>query len=301
MTTINKAIINSNTSLLTQQLAKESSRQALNKDVSLPASANSVPVKIANLNSQLSSILDKLSDAKQAISQWGNITQEINQSKKAFAAEVLKRVKEQIRILMMLTGGDPKARARQIAILARELAAAAREYASASGDSPSASVAPTADSAGTTTPSTGDLSNAATAVADTSGATSGTVAAAEPSDPNAGNAVPDVSATPPSVSMQYQPGTTHQVNEQLGIKIAEYTRTSSTSQEDQAFAMEVRKLAAQLKALAKQNEVHAHKGKDQSTEREMADINDALREIEKSLSSLNTPNPAAPSINIVAG
>jgi hypothetical protein len=301
MTTISKAIINSNTNLLAQQLAKESTRQALNKDTSLPASANSVPVKIANLNSQLSSILDKWSDAKQAINQWGNITQEINQSKKAFAAEVLKRVKEQIRILMMLTGGDPKARARQIAILAKELAAAAREYALASGDSSQANVAPTVDSTGTTAPSTGEQNNAATAVADTAGATSGTVAVAEQADPNAGNAAPDASATIPAVSMQYQPVTTHQANEQLGNKISEYTRTSSASEEDQAFAMEVRKLAAQLKALAKQNEVHAHKGKDQSTEREMADINEALREIEKSLSSLNTPNPAAPSINIVAG
>jgi hypothetical protein len=297
MTTINKAIINSNTSLLAQQLAKESTRQALNKETSLPATASSVPVKQDKLNSQLSSILNKWSDAKQAINQWGNITQEINQSRKAFAAEVLRRVKEQIRIMMMLTGGDPKARARQIAILARELAAAAREYASASGDSSQANVAPTADSAGTTAPSTGEQNNAATAVADTAGATSGTAAVAEQSGKNVESAPPDVSATTPAspaVSL-------HQVNEQLGNKIAEYTRTSSTSQEDQAFAMEVRKLATQLKALAKQNEVHAHKGKDQSTEREMADINDALREIEKSLSSLDTPNPAAPSINIVAG
>lgn len=301
MTTISKAIINSNTSLLVQQLAKESTRQALNKDTSLPASTSSVPVKPDKLNLQLSSILNKWSDAKQAISQWGNITQEINQSKKAFAAEMLKRVKEQIRMLMMLTGGDPKARARQIAILARELAAAAREYASASGESSPANVAPTADSAGTTAPSTGDQSNAATAVADTSGATSGTAAVAEQADPKARNAAPDVSATPPAVSTQYQPGTTHQVNEQPVNKIAEYTQTSSASKEDQAFAMEVRKLAAQLKALSKQNEVQAHKGKDQSTEREMADINDALREIEKNLSSLDTPNPAAPSINIVAG
>jgi len=59
--------------------------------------------------------------------------------------------------------------------------------------------------------------------------------------------------------------------------------------------MEVRKLAAQLKSLAKQNEVRTHKGVDQSTERETANTNEALREVEHSLAIIDSPT-----INIVA-
>jgi hypothetical protein len=66
--------------------------------------------------------------------------------------------------------------------------------------------------------------------------------------------------------------------------------------------MEVKKLAAQLKALAKQNEVRTHKGNNQSTERETADTNDALREVEHSVAIIDSPGGSStPSINIMAG
>lgn len=294
MTTISKTGINSNTNILIQQLAKGSARQALASDSTLPASSSPAPFKPNQLNSQLGAILNRWSDAQQAVDKWGDVTQQINQSKKAFAAEVLRRVKEQIRILMMLTGGDPKARARQITLLAKELAAAAREYASASGAASQANVASTAGSV--------DDQNASAAVApDAAAATSGAAAVA---DQSGQNATPDVSATTPAgaaASMQYQQISAHQLNEQLGNKIAEYSKTDSASQEDMAFAMEVRKLAAQLKALAKQNEVRGHKGTDQSTRREMADLEEALKDIEKSLSSLGAADAAPmPSISIVA-
>jgi organic radical activating enzyme len=286
MTTISKTGINSNTNILIQQLAKGSARQALASDSTLPASSSPAPFKPNQLNSQLGAILNKWSDAQQAVDKWGDVTQQINQSKKAFAAEVLRRVKEQIRILMMLTGGDPKARARQIALLAKELAAAAREYASASGAASQTNVVSTAGSVG-------DQSSSAAVAPD--------AAVAEQSGQDV---TPDVSATTPAgaaASMQYQQISAHQLNEQLGDKIAEYSKTDSASQEDLAFAMEVRKLAAQLKALAKQNEVRERKGTDQSTRREMADLEEALKDIEKSLSSLGTPDAAPmPSINIVA-
>jgi organic radical activating enzyme len=297
MSVIGNTVISSNTGILAQQLAKTSTRPAPNKDTSITTSDNSSPVKSDTPNSQLTSFLNKWSEAKQAIEKLGNATQEINQSKKAFAAEVIKRIKEQIRIMMMLTGGDPKARAKQIAALAKELAAAAREYASASGDTSQPSEATAADGANSqtaaTASSTGEQSNSTGAASTVEGASGGTA---------------DVSPTTQAETAQSPQNpldSTHQSNELLGNKIAAYTQTSSAtsvSKEDQEFAMEVRRLAAQLKALAKQNEARTHKGADQSIERETADTNEALREVEQSVSIIESPNVSyAPSINIVAG
>jgi hypothetical protein len=251
------------------------------------------PVK---LQSQASTFLNSWSDAKQAIDSLGNASQEISSSRKALAAEMLKRIKDQIRMLMLLTAGDPKARARQIAILARELAAAAREYASASGDFGQTNAA--------TTDSNSAPPGSVSAVPDSAGAATATSAASEQTAPETAYATPD---TPPQMTAnasdvaQYQTISAHQANEQLGAKISAYTQPSSASKEDQEFAMEVRRLAAQLKMLAKQNEVRPYKGGNESTERETAAMFEVFREIEQSLSSLGTPDAASPpSINIVA-
>lgn len=287
MTTINKAGFNSYQSILVQQFAKTSARP-----VSTVTSAASVSTGIAaqnpaGANSPTSSVLNKWNDALQAINSLGNATREINQSKKAFAAEMLRRIKEQIRMLMMLSVGDPKSRARQIAILAKELAAAVREYTSTSGD------------AGQASATAQDSSGAAALPADAVDAAGGTTAAAEQS-------TPDVSATAAETpTAAFQATAAQQTSELLGSKLAEYSRATSAadsaSKEDREFAMEVRKLAAQLKALAKQNEVRSRKGGDESTEPETAVTEEALREIEHSLSGMDTPiTPASPSISILA-
>lgn len=308
MTAINKTGINSSASMVAQQLAQGAPRPALSPDSSLPVAGSSSQVTLDSLNAQLGSVLNRWRDARQAIDKLGNATQEINQSKKAFAAEVIKRVKEQIRILTMMTGGDPKMRARQLASMARELAAAAREYASATGDSSPANAASTAGDGSiqndNTVSSTGEQGNSTATAADAAAAAPSAAAVPDTSNQNSENAAPEVSpanAADATTAMQYQPNTLHQLNELLGNKISEYSQTSSVSKEDQEFVMEVRKLAAQLKALAKQNEVHSPKSAAQSTDREMADINEALEEMEKSLASIVTPDISTPSINIVAG
>lgn len=291
MTTINKTVFSSYQNILIQQLAMSSARS-----VSTVESASAVSTSIAAQNpdgahSLTSSLLGKWNDTRQSIDRWGNITREINQSKKAFAAEMLKRIKEQIRMLMMLSGGDPKVRARQIAILARELAAAVREYASASGD------------AGQTSATAQDSNGAAVSpadAADAADATGGATAAAEQPTP-ADSAT--ATATPAAA---FQPLSAHAANEQLGNRISEYSRTTSesdsASQEDREFAMEVRKLAAQLKALAKLNEVRSPKDNNRSTKRETSATEEALREVEQRLSNMDTPHTAAsPSFSIVAG
>lgn len=300
MSIIGKTPINSN--LLAQQFAKGAARQALYKEQSQTVADNSVPTKPDVVNSQLTSFINRMNDAKQAINKLGDATREISQSKKAFAAEMLRRIKEQIRLMMMMTGGDPKARARQIAAMAKELAAAAREYAAASGDASQVNEAPATGTQNELAQATNaDQSNSTTAVASTAESTTSTASVSEQSAPDTVNAAPTPTAVP-AETMPYQPNSTHQVYEQLASKISEYGHTSASSKEDQEFAMEVRKLAAQLKAMAKHNEVHTHKGTEQSTEQETADTNEALREVDHSLAIIESPDVSPPpSINIVAG
>jgi hypothetical protein len=304
MSIVSNTAGNTGANRLVQQLANAPAKQVLNKDQSSPVSASSVSSKPDIPASQLASLVSKWSNAKQAVDNLANAPQQISQSRKAFAAEMLKRIKEQIRIMMMLTGGDPKTRARQIAVLARELAAAAREYAAASGDTFRISEASAAGVQNENT-STTEQSISAGAEANATGATAGATQVTAQPDLHVGQAAPD--STPATTSnaqepTPYQPTSTHQVYEQLANKTSEYSRESSASKEDQEFALEVRKLAAQLKALAKQNEVRAHKDSDQSTKRETADTNEALREVEHSLAIIESPNVTyTPSINIVAG
>ena len=295
MSTINNTVGNSSTNLLAEQIARTASKQVLNKAQSTPVSDSSVSTSPDILNLQLATLIKKWSDAKQAINLLGNTTQEINQSRKAMAAEMLKRIKEQIRMMTMLTAGDPKARARQIAVLARELAAAVQEYASATGNSSQSREASAAAGAG--------IQNQNTSSTEQGNSASVTEVTAQ-SDQNVGQPASDTSptTTSPAEPTSSQPSSTHLVNEQLANRISEYNQASSATKEDQEFAMEVRKLAAQLKALAKQNEVRSHKGTDQSTERETANTNEALREVEHSLAIIESPNVSnTPSINIVVG
>ena len=307
MSTINNTVGNSSTNLLAEQIARTASKQVLNKAQSTPVSDSSVSTSPDILNLQLATLIKKWSDAKQAINILGNTTQEINQSRKAMAAEMLKRIKEQIRMMTMLTAGDPKARARQIAVLARELAAAVQEYASATGNSSQsreASAAAGADIQNQNT-SSAEQGDSASAATNATGATASVTEVTAQSDQNVGQPASDTSpttTTSPAEPTSSQPSSTHPVNEQLASRISQYNQTSSATKEDQEFAMEVRKLAAQLKALAKQNEVRSHKGTDQSTERETANTNEALREVEHSLVIIESPSVSnTPSINIVAG
>jgi hypothetical protein len=294
MSTINYTV-GSSANRLNQSLVSIPTKQILNRDQALPEPTSSLTAKPDSLDSQLTSLVNKWLAAKQALETLSNAPLQISQSRKSFAAEMLKRIKEQIRVMTMLTGGDPKARARQIAVLARELAAAAREYAAASGDTSRTDETPAANGAAVQTENNSTIERdraAANAVGTTASANEVTP---QP-DRNNGQAT-----TSPAAAMPYQQASTRQVFEQLANRIAEYIQKSSSAQEDREFALEVRKLAAQLKALAKQNEVHAHKGTDQSTERETAATNEALGEVEHSLAIIDSPNASySPFINIVA-
>jgi hypothetical protein len=295
---------NASAGILAQQFAKRSSQQATNTQTSSPApaiSATAQPEK-PNPYATLTSFLSKWKDAQQAIGSLSRAPQAISQARKAAAAEMIQRIKNQIKLLMMMGGGNPKARAQQIAQLARQLATAAQEYASASGGGSqegNASAAGNTSAQNDTAASSGGEQNATASAASATPDAAEATSSATPDTSAAAAATAVASAT--SASPAESPISTQQVSEQVGSKVAEYSGNSSESNADQEFAMEVRRLAAQLKALAKQNEVRSPNNPEKSTDREMALTNDAFHEIERALSNIDSANTAVTvSIAVVA-
>ncbi len=271
-----------------------------------PASANTRP-SIANTalsdrfnpDSTFTSLLGKWSDAKQAIDKLNQVTQDMKPSRKAIAAAMVQRIKEQIKLLMTMIGGDPTAKARQIAQLARELSAAAREYAAAAGGN---SQAGAAASAGSSSDQTNDAESSSNLPGDADSKTSDTAKiASDSSAAQKENAERTATTSPANPAGSTSP--TQQASEHNRSKALEYSQNanSADAKSDQEFVKEVKKLATLLKALAKQNEANARKESAQSTDREMQITNAALNEIERSLSSINSVDAAAAvSISIVA-
>jgi len=301
MAIIKSTEFNSSASILAQQFAKRSARQAADTqgNSTAPVAPTIALPNNPDTQSALTAYLKKWTDAKQAIDRLNQIPQDIKQSRKAAAAEMVQRIKDQIRMLMMLGGGDPKARAQQIAQLAHQLAAAAQEYAAASGGDTQASTTLTTNGPAVQSDpaaaSGGDQGAAASAAPDTANA----VASTTPDASAASAAVAASTITTASSADTQNPS--QQVGEQIRSKVAEYAQNASESKADQEFAAEVKRLAALLKALAKQNEVHSPKHPERSTDREMESTNEALKEVERSLNSIDSANSAVTvSINVVA-
>lgn len=168
---------------------------------------------------QLDAMQAQLQQARQAVSQLDASSQQSAQAQKTAAAERVKQIKEQIRMLMML-GGDPKSMARQIAQLSRELANAARDYAAASKTSNSGQ-----------DPVTNNVPDSKTAVNSTS------VAA---------DTVPSQAGGSDSAGVKQ-----YQENMKLNSG-ATGNAPSPVTDEDRKFVSEVRRLASQLKSMASQ-------------------------------------------------
>jgi archaellum component FlaC len=227
---------------------------------------------IKQVDPEKADVLEKrLEDTRQAVSQLSAIKQSMSQTKKANAAEKIARIKEQIKMLKMM-GGDPRSIARQIAQLARELSSASKEYSEGTGSSP-----PTPDN----TLSTLNKAPAAVVSSETTpDDTSGTEA-----DPAA---TEKSGATLTENSRQHEEDTRQKNSDDLQNKIVEIRQKSSVSDADREFIQEVRRLAAQLKALANQQKQRLHLTKQQAAHHDLNQTDQALANVEKSVSSIAT-------------
>ena len=286
-------------SLLAQQYARGATKPRAFEDAALESIAQNDPARADALKKQLD-------DARQAGAQIGNAKQDVNESRKAAAAERVKQIKAQIQALKMM-GGDPKSIARQVAQLARELSAAASEYASAGGGAQQASQpavnGTTAIAGGNAAASEAADSGGASATADVPSATVREQQAAaekktdQPEDAAVSAAVSGTALA--EGSRQYQENQKQQFKDAVQKNIAELRQKSSAAEADREFAQEVRALAAQLKALAKQQEQRLRQARDQSASGDLSQANQVLAEAESSASKISMSAIAvSPSVNI---
>jgi len=254
--------------------------------------------KIRGADPESASTLEKrLNDSRQVIAQLNNSKTNAVQSKKAAAAEKVKRIKAEIQMLKTM-GGDPKLVARHIARLARELKAAAREYASA-GSTSGAAVDTAANA-------TGNNDNGVNAVE--SGTADNQAAAAGNAFVTSG--VDDASAPPVKVEQedstqnaevasavttgtaltegerQYQDARRQKFKDDLQKEAAKIMGKTADAEADRAFAQEVRTQAALLKALAKQMKQRLNRAGDRGADSDLEQTRKALAEVEKSLSDI---------------
>jgi hypothetical protein len=249
----------------------------------------------------------KWDDAEQAIAQLRSDKSNAAQSRKAAAAQKIKRIKEEIQILMRM-GGDPKLIAQKIARLSKELAAAAHDYASSDGVSSQGN--PVGENAETNTSNnTNNFNNTLSAITQSDSAAGGATALPTVSAVTVADQ-PDTSeekgenneSCPPDVRpqsqinieqnksmQQYQEGLQQRSKTYWQNKSDELTQKISATKANQEFAREVRTLSALLKMLAQQQKQRLQQAGDHSADREIAQTNQALADVEKSLSSMETP------------
>ena len=244
-----------------------------------------------------------LADAGQVIAQLRSGKSKAAQSRKAAAVEKIKRIKEEIKMLMAM-GGDPKMIARQIARLSKDLAAAAREYASAGRAS-------SPDNAAAAGASNGNTISTAAQNDGTAGATVSLTASAEnvsgvlvvfgergetgKSDAPESTALAQIDVLQEKNTQQDQDALRQRMKTDLQNKAAELSSKTSAAEADRQFSREVRALAALLKLLARQQKQRLQQAGEHSADREMVQTSQALAEAEKSVSGT-----CAPGINVAA-
>ena len=244
-------------------------------------------------------LVKQLNDYKQISAQLKNGKSSAAQSKKAEAAEKIKRIKAEIQMIKTM-GGDPKLVARQIARLARELATAVHDYASAgatplegaeagsSAEMSSDNNAGRADSAAgneATAPATPNVA-ALSESADTSPpAATDQTAGNYPSEPDA------VSKTTSgfvqvAAAKQYSEVQRQQFKGEVQKEADKIKASAAQTKADQEFALEARTQAALLKILARQIKERLSRKRDSSADADLEQPRQALAEVEKTLSGM---------------
>lgn len=179
----------------------------------------------------------KLNDARAAVESLKQRASNASEEKKALAKKKIEQIKARLQMLQMAMIGDPKAAARIAAQLARELGEAVKAYAAAGGSA-----------AGMGAPATAGTQSATEAV---SGEVSGEAQSASP--PAEGLAEDQGDGAAPGEEAAAKPANPYQqAVDAAQTRINEAARRNGESQADREVLSEVKRLAAQIKAMARQ-------------------------------------------------
>lgn len=203
----------------------------------------------------------KLNDARAAVESLKARTSNAAEEKKAAAKKKIEQIKARLQMLQMAMIGDPKGAARMAAQLAKELGAAVKAYASAGGSTAGLGAVSSA-------PATGGAE----------AATDATSSEAEVEPGSAGQQAPaeDQDAEPARSSNPYQ-----QAVDASRARTAEQAQRSGERHADRDMLDEVKRLAAQIKAMAQR----AAKGSPEGDEAERA-ITGMEREVQTAVQTM---------------
>lgn len=177
----------------------------------------------------------KLNDARAAVETLKQRTSNASEEKKAAAKKKIEEIKARLQMLQMAMIGDPRGAARMAAALARELGAAVKAYAAAGGST-----------AGLGAPATAGAETTTDAV---SGEASGEAQTAAPSAEAEASGRDDEAA--PVEGAEMKPANPYQqAIDASQARINEQARRSGERQADRDTMDEVKRLAAQIKAMA---------------------------------------------------
>ncbi|WP_448192403.1 hypothetical protein [Azospirillum sp. sgz301742] len=208
---------------------------------------------------------------------------DVNADRKKAAREKLSRIREQLRTLKMVAG-DPKTAAHEGARLARELSAAVKEYAAAGGGQESASTGVPATPAAAAEAKTASGGAAAKAPADADAAATAETEAAPPPDTEA---APEAEA---GVEDAAKGAENAEGKPENAAPATPGTAKDGTTDEKTAdnFADDARNLSRKLRAFLRTQVERLKSERGVPAERALKDVTDAMNELKKTESLLNT-------------
>jgi hypothetical protein len=218
----------------------------------------------------------RLREAKAATETLKARSNQASEERKAAARQKIEQLKARLQMLRSMVGADPKGTARIAAQIARELGAAVKEYAAAggvtSGMGMGAGGAPAAPASGSD--AAGTQGDAAAGGGEGSPVASGDqtpTGETRTGDADAGKEDAGKSANP------YQ-----QAIDEQKAQVADVARRSGQQQADNELMADVRKMAAELKALVHQATERAKAGADDAmSPQEAAELEKAVAEMDR--------------------
>lgn len=219
----------------------------------------------------------RLREAKAATETLKARSSQASEERKAAARQKIEQLKARLQMLRSMVGADPKGTARIAAQIARELGAAVKEYAAAggvtsgmgmgSGGAPAAPAASGSDAAG----AQGDAA---------AGGGEGSPVASGDQTPTGETRAGDADAGKEDAGKSANPYQ-HAIDEQKA-QVADMARRSGQQQADAELMADVRKMAAELKALVRQATERAKAGADDAmSPQEAAELEKAVAEMDR--------------------
>ncbi|MFN3558298.1 MAG: hypothetical protein ACK4UQ_03335 [Brevundimonas sp.] len=210
----------------------------------------------------------RLRDSKAAVETLKGRTSQASEERKAEARQKIEQLKARLQMLRSMASMDPEGTARLAAQLARELGAAVKAYAAAGG---------TGGGGGATGVAVPAPSGADAATTETGEAA---VATAEPplTDPTADKASGKTEDAGKSAN-PYQ-----SVLDEQQAQAADLSRRSGEQRADREFMADVRKMAAELKALVRAATEKARAGDDDAlSPQEAQDLDRSVAEMDRQI------------------